>query len=83
VYADVAASTGWTWEYIGQCMTLPRLAAMNAHWRKYPPVHVSVALFVGAGERTTKPAPVAANEADMETAAYLQSLPVQKIRLPS
>ena len=29
MYAYLAAATGWTFEYIGQCMTLPRLYAMN------------------------------------------------------
>ena len=28
MYAYLAAATGWTFEYIGQCMTLPRLYAM-------------------------------------------------------
>ena len=43
---------GWTWEYIGECMTLPRLAAMSEHWKQYPPVHKSVAAYLGI-----KPAP--------------------------
>lgn len=47
MYAYVAAATGWTWEYIGGCLTLPRLYAMYDHWKQYPPVHVSAALFAG------------------------------------
>jgi hypothetical protein len=43
---------GWTWEYIGECMTLPRLAAMSEHWKQYPPVHKAVAAYLGI-----KPAP--------------------------
>lgn len=47
MYAYVAAATGWTWEYIGQCLTLPRLFALNRVWKKYPPVAVTAALFAG------------------------------------
>jgi len=47
VYAFVAAATGWTWEYIGQCLTLPRLFAMHAIWRKFPPMIVSGAAMLG------------------------------------
>jgi hypothetical protein len=47
VYAFVAAATGWTWEYIGQYLTLPRLFAMHAVWRKYPPLIVAAASLLG------------------------------------
>lgn len=47
MFAYVAAATGWTWEYIGECLTLPRLAALQKHWRVHPPVHIMVALFAG------------------------------------
>ena len=29
LYAHVAIATGWTWEYIGEFGTLPRVAALN------------------------------------------------------
>jgi hypothetical protein len=47
VYAFVAAATGWTWEYIGQCLTLPRLFAMYSVWNKYPPLIVAGAALLG------------------------------------
>lgn len=31
-------------------MTLPRLNAMKSYWLKYPPLHIVVAGFVGAGQ---------------------------------
>ena len=40
-------ATGWTYEYIDEFVTLPRLAALDAHWAKHPPVHMSVAAFAG------------------------------------
>ncbi len=39
--------TGWTWEYIDEHMTLPRLYEMNDYWAKYPPVHLMLASFFG------------------------------------
>lgn len=40
------ASTGWTWDYIGDHLDLPRLAALNKYWRLYPPVHLLVAGYL-------------------------------------
>jgi hypothetical protein len=80
VYAWIAASTSWTWEYIGQCLTLPRLFAMNDHWRVYPPVHISVAAFMGTGRRSSV---TAANEAAPFTNADLvrdMHTPVHKLK---
>ncbi len=47
MYARVAIATGWTWEYIGQCLTLPRLNAMYEYWKMFPPLHESVAGALG------------------------------------
>ena len=41
---------GWTWEYIDQNMTLPRLTALNKYWQKYPPVHCLIAAYLGVGQ---------------------------------
>lgn len=37
-------------------MTIPRLMALAAHWKQFPPVHVTLAAFVGAGAKESKPA---------------------------
>ena len=34
------ASTGYTWEYIDDFMTLPRLHAMSKYWSDHPPAHL-------------------------------------------
>jgi hypothetical protein len=47
VIAHVAASTGWTWDYIAENVDLVRLAAMNDYWRGHPPVHAMVAAYFG------------------------------------
>jgi hypothetical protein len=57
-YAYVIAATGWTWDYVDEWLTVPRLRALNRHWAKYPPVHVTAAIFAGAGSEAT-PAPTA------------------------
>lgn len=36
-------------------MTIPRLLALTAHWRQFPPVHITLAAFVGAGKKEDKP----------------------------
>jgi len=40
-------ATGWTWDYIDENMTLPRLASLTAYWRSHPPTHVIAAAFTG------------------------------------
>jgi hypothetical protein len=39
--------TGWTWEYINEYMTLPRLYAMDSYWESRPPTHMMVAAYLG------------------------------------
>lgn len=57
VYARVASATGWTWEYIGQALTLPRLYALWEYWQGSPPVAESVAAYLGVKpERKSAPA---------------------------
>ena len=50
----LTACPGWTWEYIDESMTLPRLNALTRHWTEFPPVHVSLAGIVkGLGGTTS------------------------------
>ena len=55
MYAFVAVATGWTWEYIGQCLTLPRLFAMHSIWRRYPPLIVAAASLLGVKPEAAVP----------------------------
>ena len=54
VYAHIAASTGWTWEQVGQ-LTIPRLNALNKYWKQNPPVHLLVKWFIGYESKDEKP----------------------------
>lgn len=67
MYARVAIDTGWTWEYIGQCLTLPRLYAMLDYWKQFPPLREAVAAFVGVPQSRSpvKPLDNAALTRDM------------------
>lgn len=47
MYCRVIAATGWTWEYIDEFLTLPRLAAMNRYWAVNPPLHLMVQGYLG------------------------------------
>lgn len=71
----MAAATGWTWEYIGQRLTLPRLYALYKHWGSYPPVAVSVARYLGIAP--SKPT-TAAND---ELASFIGAMPTMKPRI--
>lgn len=43
--------TGWTFEYIDDHMTVPRLRALSEYWEHSPPVHVLVAAYMGVGKK--------------------------------
>jgi len=43
----LATCFGWTWEYIDEHMTLPRLDAMKDYWNDNPPLHQLVAAYLG------------------------------------
>ena len=38
---------GWTWDQCLDQLTAPRLAALEAVWQRWPPVHKLLAAFVG------------------------------------
>ncbi len=45
--------TGWTWEYLGQHLTLPRLYEMQRYWEQHPPVGDLVAAYLGYEGKAT------------------------------
>lgn len=56
MYGLIVTTTGWTWEYVDEFMTLPRLNELRQYWEKEPPVHVSVAAyFLGKTEDSASP----------------------------
>lgn len=48
MYAQIITFTGWTWDYIGQCMDLPRVNALFAQWEVMPPAARSLAHLAAA-----------------------------------
>jgi hypothetical protein len=44
-------STGWTWDYVGEEITLPQLKDLMQYWQEYPPVHIAVLGFLGGGKK--------------------------------
>lgn len=42
-------------------LTVRRMSALSKHWKQYPPVHVSVALFMSRG-KAAEPEPTAAGD---------------------
>lgn len=55
IYARVITATGWTWDYIDEYLTLPRLNALGKHWQDFPPVNETVAAFVGIKPEKKEP----------------------------
>ena len=39
--------SGWTWDYVRDCLDLPTLHALHGVWRKHPPAHLLIASFLG------------------------------------
>ena len=47
---------GWTWEYVDEYMTLPRLREITDYWEYQPPVHLLIARYLGIkGKTADKP----------------------------
>lgn len=40
-------NTGWTWEYVDEQLTLPRVLALTGYWRRVPPLAEMFAGFAG------------------------------------
>lgn len=56
---------GYTYEYIDDYMTIPRLNAMAAYWKENPPLHQMVAQYLEMG--SSKKAPKAeTSEVELE-----------------
>ncbi len=60
LYARIIALTGWTWEYVGRHLTIPRLQALNKFWAQHPSVPSGMVSGWGAApaaftEKTAKP----------------------------
>ena len=55
LYTLLITVTGWTWEYIDDHMTIPRLDEMTTYWKYQPPIHLMLASFFGIKEKTKEP----------------------------
>lgn len=42
---------GWTWEYVDEQMTLPRVKAIWMQWKRFPPLHIMVGTYLGYGKK--------------------------------
>jgi hypothetical protein len=80
----VCTATGWTWDYVLWNVDIPRLLALNAHWRLLPPASellVRIGAVLGLkprGAAAAAPAqPSSAADADAEFDAELESMPLQ------
>jgi hypothetical protein len=52
----VCTATGWRWNECEEDLDLPRLRWFRKTWKKHPPVHQSVAAYLGIGrDKTSTP----------------------------
>jgi hypothetical protein len=65
IYTHLMTITGWSWEYIDDYMTLPRLFEMMDYWAEHPPLHIVLAAFAGIKPSKKKQAPVSNQDPDM------------------
>lgn len=42
LYAHLVTCTGWTWDYCRNHVDIPRLRALQAHWKHLPPPAISL-----------------------------------------
>ena len=86
MYVRLARETGWTWEYIGSHMTLPRLYAFAKVWENSPPLHelvAAIAVGFGAIRGKQKALPEDSPEAQAELAQLLATMPMQHRQRPA
>jgi len=47
LYCHLITCFNWSWEYIDDHMTLPRLDALREYWKSNPPLHQIMAAYAG------------------------------------
>ena len=52
--AHLCATFGWTWDYVEQNITAPRLLALYGYMEKNPPLHMMVAAYLGLSAEEKK-----------------------------
>lgn len=62
-------------------MDLPRLEALSKHWKESPPIHISMAAYVGWG-KSKESAKRAPSDDDGDFDAMMASIP-QKVMNPN
>lgn len=71
-------SLGQCPDYYREHYTLPDLASLTSYWKRYPPVHVSVALYLGLGKGEARPVSPEDEARSMEALANVLGPPTQK-----
>lgn len=71
-------SLGQCPDYYREHFTLPDLASLTRYWKKYPPVHVSVALYLGFGKGESRKVTPEDEARSMEALAGVLGPPSEK-----
>lgn len=71
----MVSATGWTWDYCEWQVDIPRLAALNRNWRRFPPPAIQLTRIAARLGIDTQPAPAAAmTESDNQQASMLMEM---------
>lgn len=71
LYVTLIDAFGWSWEYIDEEMTLPRMEAIAKRWETVPPLSVSVAGIAAALGIKREPKKTVAEEQNIDELAAL------------
>jgi len=55
--------TGWSWEYIDESMTIPRMNELTHYWQQSPPIHLAFKHMFGDVKEPVNEKP---NEEDLQ-----------------
>ncbi len=67
-------SFGWSWEYIDDEMTLPRLKAITARWSEVPPLSTTVLIIARILGYEHKPAVTSSKRSDQDVSELMGML---------
>jgi hypothetical protein len=78
IIAYTVSATSWTWDYTEWNLDIPRLTALNAHWRLLPPVplqlaRIAASLGIKSSEAENSATPEGSDE---QAESLVQNFPI-------
>jgi hypothetical protein len=83
IYTRLATCFGWTWEYIDEFVTVPRLMEISEYWKMVPPMHEVVASFLGGKRESARGTTGPGTERVNDDGALIQDLMALGFKIPA